>query len=101
MTQEAPQPAAQASPSFNPRQCLVYFDGDCPLCMREVRLLQWLDRRQHITFVDIAAPDFDPETTGLDPTTDPAKPHSILRAMDGRKPATTSLAALTTPPPSE
>jgi len=28
-------------------------------------MLRWLDRHQNITFVDIAAPDFDPDTTGL------------------------------------
>lgn len=44
---------------------MVYFDGECPLCVREIRMLQWLDRKGHITFVDIAAPDFDASETGL------------------------------------
>ena len=55
---ETPEPA-------DPLACLVYYDGDCPLCMREIRLLQWLDRRKRITFVDITDSDFDPTTTGL------------------------------------
>lgn len=38
----------------------VFFDGDCPLCLREIRMLQWLDRRGRILFTDIAAPGFDP-----------------------------------------
>lgn len=36
----------------------MFHDGDCPLCMREVRMLQRLDRRGAITFTDIAAPGF-------------------------------------------
>tara|TARA_B100000530_G_C15849173_1_gene444524 strand:- start:106 stop:489 length:384 start_codon:yes stop_codon:yes gene_type:complete len=45
----------------------VFFDGDCPLCMKEIRLLQALDRKRgHIRFTDISASDFDAELmTGL------------------------------------
>lgn len=43
----------------------VFYDGDCPLCRREIRMLQRLDRHGHIGFVDIAAPAFDPESVGL------------------------------------
>ena len=42
----------------------VFFDGDCPLCLREIRMLQRLDRDGHILFTDIAAPGFDPIGTG-------------------------------------
>lgn len=38
----------------------VFFDGDCPLCLREVKLLRWLDRNDRIRFTDIAVSDFDP-----------------------------------------
>jgi predicted DCC family thiol-disulfide oxidoreductase YuxK len=45
----------------------VFFDGDCPLCTKEIRMLQRLDRRrQRIRFTDIAAADFDPTSLGLD-----------------------------------
>jgi predicted DCC family thiol-disulfide oxidoreductase YuxK len=45
----------------------VFFDGDCPLCMKEIRMLQRLDRRrQRIRFTNIAAADFDPTTLGMD-----------------------------------
>ena len=38
----------------------VFFDGECPLCLREIRLLAALDaRRRRIRFTDIAAPGFD------------------------------------------
>jgi predicted DCC family thiol-disulfide oxidoreductase YuxK len=42
----------------------VFFDGDCPLCMREISLLRRLDRRRRIRFTDIADPAFDPSPTG-------------------------------------
>ncbi len=42
----------------------VFFDGDCPLCRREIGLLRWLDRRGRIAFEDIAAPGFDPAPLG-------------------------------------
>ena len=38
----------------------VFYDGDCPLCLREIKLLRWMDRRKHIRFTDIACPDFKP-----------------------------------------
>jgi predicted DCC family thiol-disulfide oxidoreductase YuxK len=43
----------------------VFFDGDCPLCMREIRMLQRLDRRRRIRFVDLAANGFDAATVGV------------------------------------
>jgi len=45
----------------------VFYDGDCPLCLKEIRMLQWLDRNNgRIQFTDIAADGFDAEgTTGL------------------------------------
>ena len=33
----------------------VWFDGACPLCIREISLMRRLDRRGAITFVDVAA----------------------------------------------
>ena len=45
----------------------VFFDGDCPLCVKEIRLLRALDRKRgRILFTDIAAADFDAKAaTGL------------------------------------
>jgi predicted DCC family thiol-disulfide oxidoreductase YuxK len=45
----------------------VFFDGDCPLCIREVNLLRWLDRhRGAIQFTDITDDSFDAVSeTGL------------------------------------
>jgi len=43
----------------------LLYDGDCPLCMREVRLLQKLDRRKgRLVLEDIAAPDFSADRYG-------------------------------------
>lgn len=44
----------------------VFYDGECPLCAREISLLRWMDRYGRIRFTDIAAPDFHAETVGKD-----------------------------------
>jgi predicted DCC family thiol-disulfide oxidoreductase YuxK len=44
----------------------VFFDGDCPLCVREIELLRKLDNgKGAIRFTDIQAADFAPEALGL------------------------------------
>lgn len=35
-------------------QLLVWFDGACPLCRREIALMRRLDRRAAIQFIDVA-----------------------------------------------
>ncbi|MDN2583624.1 DUF393 domain-containing protein [Aquibium sp. ELW1220] len=35
----------------------IWFDGSCPLCTREIRLMKRLDRRGAIEFIDVAASD--------------------------------------------
>lgn len=35
----------------------VWFDGQCPLCRREIALMRRLDRRGRIEFVDVASED--------------------------------------------
>tara|TARA_B100000674_G_C37598369_1_gene804106 strand:+ start:274 stop:675 length:402 start_codon:yes stop_codon:yes gene_type:complete len=39
-------------------QAEVFFDGDCPLCVREIQMIRAMDRKGRIQFTDIAAPDF-------------------------------------------
>jgi predicted DCC family thiol-disulfide oxidoreductase YuxK len=36
---------------------LVWFDGACPLCQREIALMRRLDKRGAIAFVDVARGD--------------------------------------------
>jgi len=43
----------------------VFYDGACPLCLREIRMLRGRDRRRRIRFVDIAANGFDAASVGL------------------------------------
>ena len=36
-------------------EVVVWFDGGCPLCRREIALMRHLDRRGAVTFVDASA----------------------------------------------
>ncbi|MEZ4401781.1 MAG: DUF393 domain-containing protein [Kofleriaceae bacterium] len=56
----------------------VFFDGECPLCMREIRMLQRKDRHGRIQFTDIAAPTFDAAAYGRDQATLMARIHGRL-----------------------
>lgn len=42
----------------------VFYDGDCPLCMREIRMLMRKDKDHRIEFTNIAAPGFDAAAYG-------------------------------------
>jgi predicted DCC family thiol-disulfide oxidoreductase YuxK len=42
----------------------VFFDGECPLCAREIAMVRTLDRAHRIRFTDIAAPSFDAVAIG-------------------------------------
>jgi predicted DCC family thiol-disulfide oxidoreductase YuxK len=42
----------------------LFYDGECPLCRREVAMLRRLDRDGRVQFTDIAAPGFDPTPLG-------------------------------------
>jgi predicted DCC family thiol-disulfide oxidoreductase YuxK len=43
----------------------VFYDGDCPLCVREIKLLRRLDQHRRIGFVDIASQQFSPGELGV------------------------------------
>ncbi len=45
-------------------QLEVFFDGDCPLCTKEITFVRRLDRKQRVLFTDIAAPGFDAASIG-------------------------------------
>ncbi len=44
----------------------VFFDGECPICRREIEWLVRHDRHGRLTPIDIAAPGFDAAHYGLD-----------------------------------
>ena len=43
----------------------VFYDGECPLCVREIEMLRGLDRRARLRFTDIADPRFDAASVGV------------------------------------
>jgi predicted DCC family thiol-disulfide oxidoreductase YuxK len=45
-------------------QFKILYDGECPLCKREVRWLQRFNRSGHLAFEDISAPGFNPARYG-------------------------------------
>ncbi|GAB5342930.1 thiol-disulfide oxidoreductase DCC family protein [Pseudomonas fluorescens] len=60
----------------------LYFDGDCPLCAREIKLLQGHASDTRLLFVDISSVAFDAEALGFTF----AQMQSVLHARfaDGR-----------------
>ncbi|QEG02363.1 hypothetical protein Mal15_64500 [Stieleria maiorica] len=49
----------------NDWQVEVFYDGECPLCLREIKLLRRLDRKHRIRFTDIADPSFSSASYGM------------------------------------
>jgi len=68
--------AAEAPPSWKVK---LLFDGDCPLCVREVNFLKKKDDgRGVVAFVDISDPVYDPAANaGLDYETAMGRIHAI------------------------
>ena len=57
----------------------VLYDGQCPLCSREIRFLERRDRGQErIQFEDIADPEFDPGQYGVEAGELMAQIHGVL-----------------------
>jgi len=56
----------------------AFFDGDCPLCLKEVQLLRKLDRKQRIRWTDIAEAGFDASNYGKTHDEFMAKMHGRL-----------------------
>jgi predicted DCC family thiol-disulfide oxidoreductase YuxK len=48
----------------DPFEFEVFFDGGCPLCLREINMLRRWDRRRKIRFTDIDAADFSSKDVG-------------------------------------
>ena len=57
----------------------VFFDGECPLCRREIDLVRRLDAGAgRVDLVDLAVPGFEAEAFGLDQATIEARIHGML-----------------------
>ena len=63
--QEQPLPQSIADRARADFDFEVFYDGECPLCTREIQMLRRRDRRERIRFVDIAADDFDTSSVGV------------------------------------
>ncbi len=61
-------------------QIKLLYDGECPLCLREVNFLSKRDAgRGLVTFIDIAADDYTPEAHGgIDFETAMGRIHALL-----------------------
>ena len=47
-------------------QIEVLYDGDCPLCSREIKFMRLMDKHDSIVATDISDPNFDASTTGIE-----------------------------------
>lgn len=51
-------------PNSLPFDIEIFYDGDCPLCRREIDMLRRWDRRDKLRMTDISAPDFQAAEVG-------------------------------------
>lgn len=72
--------SANSSLNSTQWQIKLLYDGQCPLCVREVNFLQKQDRdRGLVVFVDIADDDYNPaENGGIDFATAMGRIHAVL-----------------------
>ncbi|MEM9186148.1 MAG: DUF393 domain-containing protein [Planctomycetota bacterium] len=70
---------APAWPADGAYEVEVFYDGDCPLCVREINMLRRKDKAARILFTDIAAEGFVADDYGADQAT-------LMREIHGRLP---------------
>ena len=63
----------------SPYEFEVFYDGGCPLCVREIGMLRRWDRRGKIRFTDIDAKDFNAAEVGK-------SYDDLMKQMHGRLP---------------
>jgi predicted DCC family thiol-disulfide oxidoreductase YuxK len=56
----------------------LFYDGECPLCSREVAWIRRLDKSNRVVLTDIAATGFDPAELGVAQADLMAKIHARL-----------------------
>ena len=67
------------------REVTVWYDGECPLCLREIGLMRRLDRRDAIEFIDVHG--------GQDCPVDPAVLLERFHAREGQSALVSGAAA--------
>lgn len=79
-TQQSDPATTQSSSASKPWQIKLLYDGECPLCVREVNFLRKRDAgRGLVEFVDIADVDYNPqEHGGIDYETAMGRIHAVL-----------------------
>jgi len=79
-TQQSDRLCTTESPSAPTWKIKLLYDGECPLCMREVNFLRKRDaNRGLVAFVDIASENYNPqEHGGVDFETAMGRIHAIL-----------------------
>jgi len=60
----------------------VFYDGSCPVCIRQARHWEERDRSNRLRMVDISDPDFDADAYDLDPKEIRQSIH--VKTTDGR-----------------
>ena len=67
MVQESTASTSPTPRTLGPgKEFEVFYDGECPLCAREIRMLERLDRNHsRLVFTDIAAPIFSARTVDI------------------------------------
>lgn len=60
----------------------LYYDGDCPLCAREIRFLSRHADTQRLLLIDIGSADFQADKVGIDSATLANRLHA--RFADGQ-----------------
>jgi len=55
------------APSYSakPYPLTVYFDGECPICRREIDLMKVLNRRERLQFIDFSISSYQPTDQSL------------------------------------
>ncbi|MCA9039871.1 MAG: DUF393 domain-containing protein [Planctomycetaceae bacterium] len=57
----------------------IFYDGDCPLCRREIEMIRGKDKKNHLGFVDISNVNFCPEEYGQ-------SKQDLMAVLHARKP---------------
>ncbi len=66
--------------STNDWKAEVFYDGECPLCLREINFIRWLDGKNQLRFTDITDSEFSTNSVGIDMPT-------LMAEIHGRSPS--------------